>query len=190
MSSFEFVTVLMSIILGLGITQIMSGVADLIHQWDKVKLYWPHLLWIVFVFLLHVQQWWLTWELRVVTTWRLPFFLFEILYPINLFILARILFPSIGGDESTDLKKFYFENYRKLFFIVIVLSALSAIENILIYGLGSEAWLVNIALFLGLLIVVLKKFSAERLHQAIAVLLLLSMITGILLHVNEWLITS
>ena len=95
MSPFEFVTVLISIILGLGITQIMSGVADFIHQWEKAKLYWPHMLWVILVFVLHVQQWWLTYELRVISSWRLPFFLFEVLYPINLFILARILFPKL-----------------------------------------------------------------------------------------------
>ena len=44
MTPFEYVTVLISIILGLGITQIVTGVADIIHQWDKMKLYWPHML--------------------------------------------------------------------------------------------------------------------------------------------------
>ena len=186
MSPFEFVTVLISIILGLGITQIMSGIADQIHQWDKVKLYWPHMLWVVLVFVLHVQQWWLTYELRVITSWRLPFFLFEILYPINLFILARILFPSAGEAAFTDLKKFYFQNYRKFFVMVIILSTLSAIENIVIYDLGVEGWLVNIILLTGLLVVAVKDIRIEWLHQLIAVALLVSMMIGIVLHLDEW----
>ena len=103
MSPFEFVTVLISIILGLGITQIMSGIADLIHQWEKVKLYWPHLLWVMLVFILHVQEWWLVYELKSVTVWRLPYFLFQVLYPISLFILARILFPLQSDEHSTDM---------------------------------------------------------------------------------------
>jgi hypothetical protein len=53
MTPFDYVTGLISIILDLGITQIIIGVADIIHQWERVKLYWPHLLWIVFVFFLH-----------------------------------------------------------------------------------------------------------------------------------------
>ncbi len=186
MTPFEFVTVLISIILGLGITQIMSGIADQIHQWDKVKLYWPHMLWVVLVFVLHVQQWWLTYELRFITSWRLPFFLFEILYPINLFILARILFPSGGEETSHDLKKFYFQNYRKFFIMVMILSALSAIENIVIYGLGVEGWLVNTILLAGLLVVAVKDIRLEWLHRLIAVALLLSMIIGIVLHIDDW----
>ncbi len=55
MTPFEHVSVLISIVLGLGITQKVSGLADIIHQWKSVKLYWPHLLWILFVFFLHIQ---------------------------------------------------------------------------------------------------------------------------------------
>lgn len=190
MTPFEFVTVLISIILGLGITQIMSGVADLIHQWDKVRLYWPHLLWVILVFVLHVQEWWFTWELRSMNSWRLPLFLFEILYPVSLFIMARILFPFSGEVASNDLKEFYFRNYRKFFFMLIFLSALSALENIFLHGYGPEGWLVNIALLLGLLVVVVKKFTAEWLHKLIAIVLLLSMAIGILLNINEWLISA
>jgi hypothetical protein len=57
MTPFEYVIVLIFIILGLGITQIGSGVADLIHNSDRVKVYWPHTLWIIFVFFLHLQEW-------------------------------------------------------------------------------------------------------------------------------------
>lgn len=190
MSPFEFVTVLISIILGLGITQIMSGIADIIHQWDKVKLYWPHLLWIILVFILHVQEWWLTYELRSVEVWRLPFFLFEILYPISLFILARILFPFSGDETSNDLKVFYFRNFRKFFLMVMILSVLSGLENIFTHGLGPEGWMVNLGIFLLLLIVVKIKNTSERIHKLVAITLLIAMVTGIVLNVNEWLITA
>jgi len=189
MSPFEFVTVLISIILGLGITQIMSGIADLIHQWEKVKLYWPHMLWVLLVFVLHVQEWWLIWELKEVTTWRLPFFLFEILYPINLFILARILFPAQGNEETIDLKNFYFKSYRKFFLMFIILSSLSAIENIFIHEFGIEGWLVNALLLAVPLIVVLKKWEAEWLHQFLAIVLLAAMVVGIVLNIDEWLVS-
>src|SRR4051812_23976190 len=102
MTPFEYVTVLISIILGLGITQIISGVADLIHNSERVKIYWPHLLWVILAFFLHVQEWWQIYELKSYTGWYLPVFIFIILYPINLFILARILFPVGSGDAPID----------------------------------------------------------------------------------------
>lgn len=188
MSPFEFVTVLISIILGLGITQIMSGVADLIHQWKSVRLYWPHLLWIILVFILHVQDWWLLYQLKGVAAWQLPLFLMLVLYPISLFILARILFPMSSDSASTDMRVYYLENYRKLFFMVMVLAVLSAAENIIFHGLGVEGWLVNAAIFMTLLILFSRPELPERVHQLLAVLLLIVMVSGILVNINEWLI--
>ena len=46
---FEYVSILISIILGLGITQILSAFTDLLYDYKKVKFYWPHLLWIGFL---------------------------------------------------------------------------------------------------------------------------------------------
>ncbi|MBX2916563.1 MAG: hypothetical protein KF856_14935 [Cyclobacteriaceae bacterium] len=63
MSPFEYVSVLISIILGLGITQIVTGVADVIQNWRNVKLYLPHALWVMFVFFLHMQERWVLYEM-------------------------------------------------------------------------------------------------------------------------------
>ncbi len=190
MSPFEFVTVLISIILGLGITQIMSGVADLIHQWKSVRLYLPHLLWVALVFVLHVQEWWLIYQLKTITTWRLPMFLFLVLYPICLFILARILFPMPTDQHATDMKGFYLGNYRKLFLMVIILSLLSAIENVFIHELGVTGWLVNALIFAILGILASRSSLPEPIHQMLAILLLGVMISGIIVNVNEWAIKA
>ena len=190
MSPFEFVTVLISIILGLGITQIMSGIADLIHQWGRVRLNWPHLLWVVLVFILHVQEWWLLFQLRSITVWKLPMFLFQVLYPISLFILARILFPMPTEENGTDMKRYYLSSYRKLFIMVMILSALSAIENIAVHHLGGEGWYTNAALLLLLLVLASRKTLSELVHQALAIVLVVIMAVGIVANLNEWLITN
>lgn len=190
MSPFEFVTVLISIILGLGITQIMSGIADLIHQWGKVKLYWPHMLWVVLVFVLHIQDWWLLYQLKSVTTWKLPMFLFQVLYPISLFILARILFPMPTEENATDMRTYYLTNYRKLFTMVVILSVLSGLENLFIHGLGLEGWLINAILLIILLYLISRPSLPEVIHKLLAVGLLTVMVAGILYNINEWLITN
>jgi hypothetical protein len=190
MSPFEFVTVLISIILGLGITQIMSGVADLIHQWKDVRLYWPHQVWIILVFILHVQDWWLLYQLRDVTAWPLTMFLVQVLYPISLFILARILFPMAGDAKSTDMKSYYLGNYRKFFAMAMILALLSAAENVLFHHLGTEGWLINAALFFGLYFLFSRPQLPERVHQGLSILLMIAMIAGLLFNMNEWLISS
>ncbi|MFM8911699.1 MAG: hypothetical protein ACKOE6_02120, partial [Flammeovirgaceae bacterium] len=117
MSAFEYVTVLISVILGLGITRILTGVANLFQRMDNVKIYGPHMAWVFFMLVLNIQEWWITYELRTYHPWSLPVFLFIMLYPVNLFVIAKMLFPIAINGKVIDLKAFYFSNYRKIFFL-------------------------------------------------------------------------
>jgi hypothetical protein len=187
MTPFEYVSVLISIILGLGITHIVSGIADIIQHWKRVKLYWPHLMWITFVFILHIQEWWVLYDLRTRSEWKLPAFLFIILYPINLFILARILFPFPVGDASTDFKEFYFENFRKFFVWAVILIVLSMSDNLLF---NDYSWMdqpVHLCLLLALPFFIVKNFQQEWLHK-LTVVLLTALLLGSLFLI-EWTLT-
>jgi hypothetical protein len=55
-SAFEHVTVLKSIILGLGITQILTSIADLIHRSKRVKVYWHMCCGFLLCLSVHVQK--------------------------------------------------------------------------------------------------------------------------------------
>lgn len=179
MTPFEYVTVLISIILGMGITQIVTGVADMIHQWSRIKLYWPHLLWVLFVFFLHIQEWWSVFELRPIQSWYLGTFMFVILYPINLFILARILFP-FGSTEGTDFKEFYFTNYRKFFFWAVILPGLSIIDNVFINGYALKEQALQIFLIVGLGLLLWRDVKTEWVHHLVVVILFVILVTGMI----------
>jgi hypothetical protein len=172
MTPFEYVTVLISIILGLGITQIVTGIADIIHQWDKMKLYWPHGLWIVLVFVMHIHEWWLTYELKLHQSWHLASFLFLILYPIMLFVLARILFPFGSMETQNDFKVFYFGNFRKFFLIVSILVVIAILQDVWI---AQRPWMESIPKLIipiTLLTLALSKNKSEILHKIIVLILL------------------
>ena len=124
MSPFEYVIVLISIILGLGITLVLTGVAEMIKRWKTIKHFWPYQIWIALAFILHIQEWWTTYDLKSIDAWTLPSFLFVASYPILLFILANLLFPTDWLKEGLDLKEFYFDNYKKFFVCVILLAGL------------------------------------------------------------------
>lgn len=188
MSPFEYVIVLISIILGLGITQIMTGIADLVHQWEKVKLYWPHSLWVLLVFIMHVQEWWITYDLKqAFETWRLPTFLFFTLYPVSLFILARILFPYAPSEGPIDLKAFYFANFRKFFLCFMILIVLSIISNVMVAGFTGDQLLL-IALFIVTGWIAISNLRNETAHKILVVGLLLVLIVSIVINWDTWLI--
>jgi hypothetical protein len=188
MNPFEYVTVLISIVLGLGITQILVGVANLIKQYDRVTLYWPHLIWVIFILLLHIQEWWVTYELKYFTPWRLPIFLFIMLYPINLFVLAKLLFPDKPQSGLKNFREFYFSNYKKIFSLLIVSGVLSVIYNLFILGLPFADQLLQLILVSVFFIIVMVKDLPESIHKLVSVLVMLSMLITIALEWNVWLI--
>jgi hypothetical protein len=188
MNPFEYVSVLISIILGLGISQLVTGVADIVHQWDRVKLYWPHMIWVGFIFFLHIQDWWTLYDLRNLSTWELHTFLFIILYPINLFIMARILFPFGSVSQDTDFKEFYFQNFRRIFVWAIILVGLSIADNLFISKLSLTEQPLQLLLFGFLLLITIKNYRQEWIHKMIVILLSGLLLISMISH--EWSIGS
>jgi hypothetical protein len=187
-SAFEYVTVLISIVLGLGITQVLTGIADLIHQSKRVKVYWPHLIWVLLVLIMHVQDWWVTYDLKNYAPWRLPTFLFTMLYPVNLFVLARLLFPFGIQEGVVDLKVFYFENYKKLFGFTAALMLLAILDEVFIREI---VWLdiaIKTSLLLMMILLIRKKELSETVHKIVAVFFITTMVLSIIVEWNVWLI--
>jgi hypothetical protein len=187
-SPFEYVAVLVSIILGLGITQIVTGLADALHQ-KNVRFYWPHVLWMLLVFILHVHEWWIFYEMRINTSWQLGQFLFTLLYPINLFVLARLLFPLSWADGQ-NLKQFYLLHFRKLYWGFISLAALSTITNLAILDAPLLEQLNKMIILVLLLPAVLRKSVPKRAHQVIVSILFVSMLISLILTWNELVIQA
>ena len=189
-SAFEYVSVFISIILGLGVTQILTGIADLVHQNERVKIYWPHLIWILLVLILHVQEWWVTFELRNMEKWRLPVFLFVLLYPVTLFILARLLFPFGLNEGTIDLREFYFQNYRRIFLFGSLLALLSIIDNLLLRNYAILDLLAQSTVFLLLSLMAILKNSKPWLHKSVAVFMILFLIGSIAVQWDLWLVAN
>lgn len=187
-SPFEYVTVLISIILGLGITQVLTGIADLFHKSERVRLYWPHILWIGFVLVLHIQEWWVTYELKNYHPWRLPTFLFILLYPINLFVLARMLFPASLKGKRIDLKEFYLHNYRKIFLLFIASACLSVLYNLFILNLSIDTQILQLLLIASFTMITVKDFQQEWIHKALSLTVTIILVISIVIEWNVWLI--
>lgn len=60
MTEFEYVAVLVSLILGLGITHLLAGVGRTIHRRGELRLDAVHTLWTATAFLVLVLNWWVS----------------------------------------------------------------------------------------------------------------------------------
>jgi len=63
MDLYSHVRVLFSIVLGLGVAQLLGGVARIVQHPKHYRIYWVHFIWFVFLFLYLVHFWW--WEFRL-----------------------------------------------------------------------------------------------------------------------------
>jgi len=174
MSPFEYVIVLISIILGLGITTLLTGVAQLIKHHERTRFYGPYLILIVLVFVLHVHEWWESYTLKSVAVWPLLLFLFIILYPINLYVLAHLLFPS-NLDSGYDTRDFYHTNYRKIFLWACSLPVLSIIQNLTVsqYALSDQLGQISVLALLVTMVVVQPTRTITHLIICLILLILL-----------------
>ncbi|MCC6725622.1 MAG: hypothetical protein IT258_14030 [Saprospiraceae bacterium] len=185
---FEYVSILISIILGLGITQLLSAFSELLYKLKRVKFYWPHSCWVVFVLFLHVQDWFITYKVKGWPVWLLPELLLLLTYPIALFLVAKMLLPTNDQEEQWDMRAFYYSQYRTIFFIM-VLSILSSIAFNMYFLKGSwleqTPLLVFLAALLGML---LGRPKSDALHKALALALVLGGIASVIVAKDDWVV--
>jgi len=108
MQIFEFIMVLVSIIIGLGIAELLTGFARLLASRNSVQRYWVHTLIIMAIFLVHLQIWWESWDMHRVPEWSFLGLLLMIATPVFLFLIAHLLYPEqISGS---DMREYYYQN--------------------------------------------------------------------------------
>ena len=103
MTTFEYLAVLVSIIVGLGITHLLGGVARFIHHSGRYKFYWVHFLWTLFVFIYLLFFWWFQLWMNRVEEWSVFLYAFLVLYSVLLYLLCVIITPP-ETPEGLDLR--------------------------------------------------------------------------------------
>ena len=130
MTIFEYLMVMVSIILGLSITQVLRGLSKIARSPQRSVAVALHG---VFLFALHVQTWWALWDLSAVPEWNFVFFVLLISIPSILFATSELLFPMATTAE-TDWHA-HFESVRKLFLSVLALwTVLALLETRIFLG--------------------------------------------------------
>ena len=187
-SPFEYVSILMSIILGLGITQILSSFSDLLYHYKRVKFYWVHTVWIVFVLFLHIQDWFITYQLKSKMVWDLPELLFILLYPITLYIAAKMLIPSNDDEKIFDMKFYYLSHFPIIFFLIGFTILLSILFNMIFLDMIIFQQLPLILFFTVIIFLSIQKTKNELIHKILAIALLASVTYSLILEENFWVI--
>src|SRR2546430_5812254 len=105
MDAFSYLSVLLAIIVGLGMTQVLTASGRLSRHRDRVRTYWPPLVWAGLLLVVYVQAWWAMFGLRTHTDWNFLTFFVVLLQTVMLYIFfsSRRRHTRFDCDWSSDV---------------------------------------------------------------------------------------
>ena len=128
MQAFEYLGVLVSVVIGLAMTHLVVGVVRLIQSRKSTLVYWVHLLWVVNVLYWLLGFWWFFYAWQSLPEWSRPMYFLFMAYALCLSVAAGLLFPLTGA--VSNFKDFFFEHSRWFFGVMILANVLDAFEVI------------------------------------------------------------
>jgi len=131
MDEFSYLSVLISVILGLAVTQILKGFRGILLSRSRVRIYWPVLGWAALLLLVCFQHWWSMFGMRHRHDWTFQQFGMVLLNVIFIYMVAGLVFPDFFGDQVVDLKESFYA-HRGWFFSLGAASIVISIGKTLV----------------------------------------------------------
>jgi hypothetical protein len=176
MGAFEYLSVLISIILALGMTRVLAGVGEMLQARSRRRIYRVHAIWIVNLFLWLVVTWWIFYRWRDQQPWSFYLFVFVLISPTLLYLASMLLFPREGDvDLATDYKTHYYANHRAFFILFALFTPVDIVDSLLkgvphFLALGPAYFVSGLLYFTGLVTAAITR--NERYHEFYAVFFL------------------
>lgn len=134
MDAFSYLAVLLSIILGLGLTQLLTAVGRLIRHRDRVRMQWLPLLWAAILLLIYVQVWWSMYGLRQRRDWTFLGFGIVLAQTATLYLMAAVVLPEQVEETETDLQAYFDRQHRWFFGFFLATLVISVIKDVVLGG--------------------------------------------------------
>lgn len=93
MTDFEFLSVLVSVVIGFGLTHLLGGLGHAYHFRRVSKMDAVHVAWTITVFFLLVLNWWVFLLWRGFDAWTFSVFFTVVLWTTSMYALALALYP-------------------------------------------------------------------------------------------------
>ena len=134
MSDFEYLSVLIAIIVGIGFAHLLLSLGRVLGETRELRVNPVQLIWTANILLMMVAFWWWAISLRELEEW-IFFQLVFLLFDVSLWcLLAAILYP-VSIPEGYDLGR-HFEKKRRPFFAILILLAFTDPLTASILGTG------------------------------------------------------
>jgi len=130
MTTFEYLAVLVSIIVGMGITHLLGGIARFIHHPGHYKLHWVHLVWTWYVFMYLLTFWWMQLWMNEVEVWSPLLYAHLVLYSVLLYFLCVIITPPESLEDG-HYRGYFFARKGWFFGVLLALGAVDIVDCLL-----------------------------------------------------------
>jgi len=124
--------VLVSIIVGLGVAEILTGIARQFRSRATSVAYWVHSCGVAVIFLALLQNWWELWELRNVDEWVFSGLVLMLLPPAGLYLIAHLIFHD--PIEGAEIKAYYYGEMRPVWWLAVLVAIASTLFRPLAFG--------------------------------------------------------
>lgn len=168
MDAFSYLSVLLSIILGLAVQQVLQGYRALILSRRRVTFYWPPLVWSALILMMVAQHWWASFGLASRADWSFALFATILVQTALIYMMAAIVLPDVPPDEPLDLEAHYEREAPAFFGLGAATVAWSLLREYMLEGRLPEP--ANLAFHLLFLATSLTAALVRnrRLHQVLA----------------------
>jgi hypothetical protein len=171
---FLHIRVVMGMVIGLGLTRLLSGLARIVQHPNQYRLYGVHLAWVASILLALVHFWWWEFGLYQVEIWTFGTYAFIVSYAIVLFLLCALLFPDSMQDYASYEDYFYAR--RAWFFGLLAATYLLDVADTLVKGEAHFArfateYLIRTPILV-VLCVVAARTASKRFHTAFVIAML------------------
>lgn len=170
MDAFSYLSVLLSIVIGLALTQILQGFRGRMLSHARVRHYWPTQLWAAIVLLVCTQTWWAMFDLRNRTDWQFDDFMILLAQTTVTYLLAGLVFPDFPDEKMVDLREHYFTQRRRFFGLLLAGALISIARDVVLNHKLPES--TNLLFHFAYIAVAVSGLVTVRewLHKAIAVI--------------------
>ena len=177
MTQFEFLMMIASVVVAVGMTEIVGGWGRLARADGEIKFDWLHLGWTIYILLLSVQYWigmWSYRELRIEYVGQIFFLVVPTLF---LVLSAFAMSPDVVNRSQIDMRTYYLEKRRVVFLSLAVFSLAAWLADIVIVGYERlEVSFMLFSIVSGLVLCALAYSQRVWLHGAVLVFLIGSVV--------------
>src|SRR6218665_319089 len=133
---FTHIRIVLGMVIGLGITRMLAGLAGFIQHPGRHRVSLLHMLWVGSILLELVLFWWWEFGLSRIPAWSFGVYLFLVGYAVVLYLISALLFPD-NIAEYAGYEDFFIRRRRWFFGLLAATFVLDVVDTLI---KGTEHW--------------------------------------------------